>query len=251
MHQEKSSKKIDLTKITQTKMNTNNTNTSDMLKAPPKKILEPSSKPPILDTISFLTPEFVSEFKTSISVGADFTFNDITVQLVDDLNNTKKLYVHCYRVMPVPERSVTLKSGQIVMVDLNYANGSKFVKKELRREVVIPANSDINTLESYLENGHLVIKCLLRSESFAAAQAPKRTAKLPPAPLHKAPPSQSHSQETSQSQNCKPASKHCSTQAEVESYKSQATSAKANGDFGRFPFSDHNKYKHQSNSSTF
>ena len=147
-------KKIDLTKIDQTKMRTqqNKSNT----------------KPPILvETNSIVSPEFVSEFKTSISVGADFTFNDITVQLVDDLNSSKKLFIHCLRVVPVPERSVTLKSGQIVKVDLNYMNtNGKFLKKELKREIIIPPNSDINTLESYLENGNLVIKCLLRSESY-------------------------------------------------------------------------------------
>jgi hypothetical protein len=176
-------KKIDLTKIDQTKMRTqqnisNNTH---------------NTKPPILvETNSIVSPEFVSEFKTSISVGADFTFNDITVQLVDDLNSTKKLFIHCLRVVPVPERSVTLKSGQIVKVDLNYMNtNGKFLKKELKREIIIPPNSDINTLESYLENGNLVIKCLLRSESYLpsgySSAAVKNFPQLPTSRMAKLP----------------------------------------------------------------
>jgi hypothetical protein len=168
-------KKIDLTKIDQTKMSSSNYNSKQQPPPPPPPPTTTSSStvtsPPYIGHSSVSgSPEFVSEFKTSISVGADFSFNDITVQLVDDMNNAKKLYIHCLRIVPVPERSVTLKSGQIVKVDLNYMNANgKFLKKELKREIAIPLNSDINTLESYLENGNLVIKCLLRSDANSTA----------------------------------------------------------------------------------
>ncbi len=182
-------KKMEISKIDQSKELKTNTKMDKSLNSKVNGNNNQNNKPPILDSIAYLSPEFVSEFKTSISVGSDFTYNDITVQLVDDLNSSKKLFIHCFRIVPIPERSVTLKSGQIVKVDLNFANGSKFIKKELKKEIVIPPNSDINTLESYLENGNLVIKCLLRNEThpnYMPKNFHPRLSKLPPAPVNKA-----------------------------------------------------------------
>ena len=222
------------------------------------------NKHSILDSVSYLSPEFVSEFKTSISVGADFTYNDITVQLVDDLNSTKKLFIHCFRILPIPERSVTLKSGQIVKVDLNYANGSKFIKKELKKEIVIPPNSDINTLESYLENGHLVIKCMLRNDGYPNYIASKfqqpRVNKLPPAPLnkayHKSQLELQQQQQQPQQQQSNQHTKFNSSQSEndnnVKTNSSTSKRTQYSNESNDFPFTDmKHKYKNQSKNCFF
>lgn len=235
-------KKIDLEKIDQTKMNNNEpkVNTKADKKIDTKVYSNQNNKPPILDSVANLSPEFISEFKTSISVGSDFTYNDITVQLVDDLNSAKKLFIHCFRIVPIPERSVTLKSGQIVKVDLNFANGNKFIKKELKKEIIIPPNSDINTLESYLENGNLVIKCLLRNEthpSYMPKNFQPRLSKLPPAPLNKAIHKNSHPEQP----------KSNSSQSENDNFKANSSNNK------KSLYSDFNdadvkhKYKSQTN----
>ena len=140
---------------------------------------------PILDAITSFSADFVTEYKTCINVGNEFTSNDITVQLVDDQNNAKKLYVHCYRLEPVSARSVTLSTGQLPSkMDVSYANanGHNYLRKELKKEIVIPSNADINTMESYLENGSLVIKCLLNqnnAESNLPAHLQTALNKLP------------------------------------------------------------------------
>ena len=147
---------------------------NSLLKQVEKTKLEQQSQAkketPILDAITSFSADFVTEYKTCINVGNEFTSNDITVQLVDDQNNAKKLYVHCYRLEPVSARSVTLSAGQLPSkMDVSYANanGHNYLRKELKKEISIPANADINTMESYLENGSLVIKCLLHQSSSA------------------------------------------------------------------------------------
>lgn len=63
---------------------------------------------------------------------------------------------------------MTLASGQLVppsSLDLDLSNGTNYLRKELKKDIYIPNDADINTLESYLENGHLVIKCMLKKDS--------------------------------------------------------------------------------------
>ena len=118
-----------------------------------------------------LSPALVNEFKTSLYVGSDFTSDDITVQLIDNFSGykvSKKLFVHCFRIEPISNKSVTLTSGQLVAptsIDLDLSNGTNYLRKELKKDIHIPNNADINTLESYLENGHLVIKCMLKKDN--------------------------------------------------------------------------------------
>lgn len=67
---------------------------------------------------------------------------------------------------------MTLASGQLVTptaADLDLSNGTNYLRKELKKDIHIPSNADINTLESYLENGHLVIKCMLKKETSLAS----------------------------------------------------------------------------------
>ena len=85
---------------------------------------------------------------------------------------SKKLFVHCFRIEPISNKSVTLASGQIIpptTIDLDLSNGTNYLRKELKKDIHIPNNADINTLESYLENGHLVIKCMLKKEGVGSA----------------------------------------------------------------------------------
>lgn len=85
----------------------------------------------------------------------------------NNMKVSKKLFVHCFRIEPISNKSVTLTSGQLVTpttIDLDLSNGTNYLRKELKKDIHIPNNADINTLESYLENGHLVIKCMLKKE---------------------------------------------------------------------------------------
>jgi len=110
-----------------------------------------------------------AEFKTSLHIGKQFNSNEITVHLVDDIledNKTvvKKLLIHCNRIEPISSRSITLTPGQFnapTTIDLNLNDGKNYLRKELKREIVLPNECDIDSLESYLENGYLHFKCLL------------------------------------------------------------------------------------------
>jgi Arc/MetJ-type ribon-helix-helix transcriptional regulator len=76
----------------------------------------------------------------------------------------KKLLVHCNRIEPISSRSITLTPGQFntpTTIDLNLNDGKNYLRKELKREIVLPTECDIDSLESYLENGYLHFKCLL------------------------------------------------------------------------------------------
>ena len=126
------------------------------------------SPTPILDAISTIAganlkdaviqsftiePLPVTEYKTSLSIGKDFGPDDINVQLVDDLNDPKKpkkLTINCFKIESIPTND--LKETK------------NYVKKELNRDITLPINAEISTLESYLENGNLYFKCLLKND---------------------------------------------------------------------------------------
>ena len=94
-------------------------------------------------------------------IGKQFNSNEITVHLVDDIledsTPIKKLIVHCNRVEPISSRSDASDSLPAT-IDMN---GNNYLRKELKREIILPIDCDIDTLESYLENGYLYFKCFL------------------------------------------------------------------------------------------
>ncbi|CAF0945657.1 unnamed protein product [Brachionus calyciflorus] len=101
----------------------------------------------------------LNEFKTSLYIGPEFGPDDISVQLIDN----KKLIVHCLKIEPLKSNSLTINTSKIAgptTIDLDLTKGNNSLKRELKKDVFLPENCDINTLESYLENCNLFIKCL-------------------------------------------------------------------------------------------
>ncbi len=107
-----------------------------------------------------------TEYKTSMHIGKQFNSNEITVHLVDDIledsTPIKKLIVHCNRVEPISSRSDASDSLPAT-IDMN---GNNYLRKELKREIILPIDCDIDTLESYLENGYLYFKCFLMRQTY-------------------------------------------------------------------------------------
>ena len=114
-----------------------------------------------------------TEYQTSIHVGQHFTAKDITVNLdvnnENDLNSfistANKLTVHCLKSEPLNTSAVT-NSFMQSLLDSNNAETARYgttscLRKELKREIVLPSNADINTLESYLDEGFLYFTCKL------------------------------------------------------------------------------------------
>lgn len=103
------------------------------------------------------------QFKTSIYIGPDFGPEDISVQLVDHCYRaSKKLVVHCLKIEPIQSNSLTINTSKLAaptIIDLDLTKGNNCLKRELKKDIYLPENSDLNTLESYLENCHLFIKC--------------------------------------------------------------------------------------------
>ena len=146
--------------------------------------------------------QLISEFKTSIFVGNEFSSNDISVQLINDAMDTeagKKLLVNCFKIEPIPSKSMKFSTGSsknsesarshhpptatntssnpnTTRIDLNFSNGKNYIRRELIKEIALPINGDTRTLESYLENGFLVIKCRLKQS--ASLTEPSRAAGL-------------------------------------------------------------------------
>lgn len=104
---------------------------------------------PLYDTDAFIKsfsnnidPKQLTEYRTSLHIGR-FNISDITVQLIDENDDklNKKLVVHCYHVEPIQNKA------------------GNYLKKEFKREISMPSNVDISTLESFYYNEILTIKC--------------------------------------------------------------------------------------------
>lgn len=95
--------------------------------------------------IPIVTKSKQEDFSTSIHVG-DFDIENISVQLFDDQINNKKLFIHCFQVEPIQSMS------------------GNYIKKEFKQEVQLPNDIDINSIESYLHNRYLTIKCKYMSQ---------------------------------------------------------------------------------------
>ena len=124
-------------------------------------------------------PRNSNQFKTLLTIGPDFNAEDITVQLTENYANSKKLFIHCFRVEAVNKFSLKSSdlANQNITTDVGLEIGGNnentqpsgqsslkkenYIKKEIQRDVHLPINADLNTLESYLEDGELVIECKL------------------------------------------------------------------------------------------
>lgn len=145
-----------------------------------ENLLNDSNPFPFLDNVKScqVTNKLINqnnsdEFKTSIYIGPDFGPQDISVQLVDGKNKvSKKLFVHCLKIEPIQSNSLTINTSKLAtptIIDLDLTKGNNCLKRELKKDVHLPDNCDIDTLESYLENSYLFIKCMCVRQLVNAA----------------------------------------------------------------------------------
>lgn len=97
-------------------------------------------------------------FKSAIYIGEEFLAEDISVQLVENCHQSKKLFIRCFRVEPI----ANMKNAAYYAKNMiNFINDDENIQKELQKEIQLPSNVDLGTLESYLEDGSLFIECKL------------------------------------------------------------------------------------------
>jgi hypothetical protein len=85
-----------------------------------------------------------NEYRVSVNVGK-FNIDDISVQLIDEAYDTK-LLIHCLNIEPLESMS------------------GNFLKKEFKKDIKIPKNVDLETLETYFYNDILTFTCKYKQE---------------------------------------------------------------------------------------
>ena len=98
-----------------------------------------------LQSISNNKKKQPSEYRISVNVGK-FAIDDINVQLIDDTNGETKLLIYCLKIEPIESMA------------------GNFLKKEFKKEVKMPKNVDINSLETYFYNDIITFTCKYKEE---------------------------------------------------------------------------------------
>jgi hypothetical protein len=90
----------------------------------------------------------ITEYQSVLHVG-HFDLDDINVQLIHGSGDRfgKKLVVHCFRIEPI--QGLT----------------GNYLKKEFKRELLLPIHADANTVESFYHNEMLTIKCRMKTKN--------------------------------------------------------------------------------------
>lgn len=99
----------------------------------------------------------ITDYQTSIFIGKHYSAKDITVNLDvcdgrEESEGNYKLTIHCFK-----------RDGN--NSSLKKETNPSCLKKESKRELVLPLHANVKTLESFLDDGYLHFTCQVNSKN--------------------------------------------------------------------------------------
>ena len=104
--------------------------------------------------------DLMTEYQTSIFIGKHYSAKDVTVNLdvcddQDEIESAYKLTIHCFK------RDGNAGGGSTFKKETN----PSCLKKESKREIILPPRANVKTLESFLDEGYLHFTCQVNNQS--------------------------------------------------------------------------------------